>query len=102
MSAKAMMNGKFDFNKTLIATLGTKVLGKEKPDVRGTWAPHAVDGWYIGPACKNYSCYTLYTPSTKGINHSAAIESFPYYITMPANSSADLAIETATDLTNIL
>ena len=77
MKAEAMMNGPFDFNCTPIAPLGSKVLVHEKPVVRGTWAPHAVDGWYIGPAIKHYRCYMLYFPSTKGIIHSETVEFSP-------------------------
>ena len=102
MSAEAMMNGPFDFNCTPIAPLGTKVLVYEKPALQGTWAPNAIDGWYMGPAPKQYQCYTIYIPSTKGIRHSETVEFFPYEVTMPATSSADLAIQAVNDLTNIL
>ena len=102
MSAEAMMNGPFDFNRTPIAPLGTKVLVHEKPAVRGTWAPHAIDGWYVGPARQHYRCYTIYIPSTKGTRHSETVEFFPYEVTMPATSSADLATQAANDLTHIL
>ena len=102
MAAEAMLNGPFDFNRTPIAPLGTKVLVHEKPTVRGTWSPHAIDGWYVGPARQHYRCYKIYVPSTKGIRHSETVEFFPYQVTMPATSSADLAIETAKDLTHIL
>ena len=50
MSAEAMLNGPYDFNCTPIAPLGTKNLVHEKPAIRSTWAPHVVEGWYIGPA----------------------------------------------------
>ena len=65
MAAEAMLNGPFDFNITPIAPIGTKCLVHEKPAVRGTWAPHGVDGWYVGPARDHYRCYTVYIPSTK-------------------------------------
>jgi hypothetical protein len=102
MSAEAMMNGPFDFNRTPIAPLGTKVLVHEKPAVRGTWAPHAIDGWYVGPARQHYRCYTVYIPSTKGTRHSETVEFFPYQLTMPVTSSSELAIKAAEDLTHIL
>ena len=74
----------------------------EKPAVRGTWAPHAIDGWYVGPARQHYRCYTVYIPSTKGTRQSETVEFFPYEVTMPATSSADLAAQAANDLTHIL
>jgi hypothetical protein len=54
LSPKAHMHGSFDFNRTPLAPPGTKVLTHEKPDVRETWAPHAVKGWYLGPAHRHY------------------------------------------------
>ena len=49
LSAYAQVHGQFDFNKTPLAPPGTHVLVHEKPSNRGTWAPHAVAGWYLGP-----------------------------------------------------
>jgi hypothetical protein len=39
-----------DYNRTPLAPPGIKVPIHEKPNVRSTWSPHAVDGWYLGPA----------------------------------------------------
>ena len=102
MTAETMMNGSFDFNRTPIAPLSTKALVYEKPTVRDTWAPHAVDGWYVGPERQHYRCYKLYIPSTKGTRHSVTVEFFSYQVTIPATSSADLTIETARNLTHVL
>jgi hypothetical protein len=33
---------------------GTEVLIHEEPDVLVTWDPHAVEGWYQGPATFHY------------------------------------------------
>jgi hypothetical protein len=54
LSTQAHINGAFDFNRTHLAPPGTKVFIYEKPSTRGTWAPHAVEGWYIGPAQQQY------------------------------------------------
>ena len=102
MSAEAMMNGPFDFNRTPIAPLGTKVLVYEKSDVRGTQALHAVDDWYIGPARKHYRCYTTYIPCTKGTRQSETVEFSRYHVTVPATTTDDLSILTAKGLTHIL
>ena len=50
LSAYAQMYGAFDYNRTPLAPPGTKVLCHESPETRGTWAPHAVDAWYVGTA----------------------------------------------------
>ena len=53
-SAYAIMNGEFDNNRMPLASPGTKVLVHEKPAVRGSWAPHGKEGWYVGPAIEHY------------------------------------------------
>jgi hypothetical protein len=54
LSAQAHMHGAFYFNRTPLAPLGNKVLIHDKLDVRETWAPHAVEGWYLGPSICHY------------------------------------------------
>jgi hypothetical protein len=49
LSAYAQLEGNFDYNKTPLAPLGIKVVIHEKCGARRTWAPHGVDGWYLGP-----------------------------------------------------
>jgi hypothetical protein len=60
LSAYAQLHGAFDFNRTPIAPPGIKVMIHEKPPVRGTWQPHAVPGWYLGPAMLHYRCYRVW------------------------------------------
>ena len=62
--AYAQLEGAFDFNCTPLAPPGTRVIVNEKPTQRRTWAPHGVDGWYIGPAMDHYQCYRVWIPST--------------------------------------
>jgi len=64
LSAYTQLNGAFDFNKTPLALPGTRVIIHEKSSVCQTWAPHGVDGWYIGPAPEHYRCYKLYCSKT--------------------------------------
>ena len=37
----------------------------EKPGARESWAPHALDAWYLGPAPDHYRCYKVYMWSTR-------------------------------------
>ncbi len=60
LSAYAQVHGAFDYNRTPLAPPGTKVMVHEKSSVRGTWAPHAVDGFYVGPAMHHYRCYRVW------------------------------------------
>ena len=48
LSEEATLNGAFDYNKTPLAPIGTKIRVHETPNQRRTWAAHGVDGWYLG------------------------------------------------------
>jgi hypothetical protein len=64
LSAWSQVHGIFDFNRTPLAPPGTRVLVHEKPSLRGTWSPHAVDGLYLGPAMLHYRCYRVWIIET--------------------------------------
>ena len=50
------MNGKFYHNKTPLTRPGTKALIFEAATRCAAWAPHRVDGWYLGPAMHLRQC----------------------------------------------
>jgi hypothetical protein len=102
LSAQAHMHGAFDFNRTPLAPPGTKVLIHEKPDIRGTWAPHAIEGWYLGPATRHYRCYRVWAWSTNAERIADTLAWFPTTTIMPRHSSTDIAIAAAHDLTHAL
>ena len=77
LSAYAQVFGVLDFNRTPMAPPGIRVLVHEKPSVRGTWAPHAVDGWYLGPAPEHYRCYTVYIWETSATRITDTLTWFP-------------------------
>eukprot|EP00957_Ditylum_brightwellii_P126715 9657953-Ditylum_brightwellii.AAC.1 len=66
MSAYAHLEGQFDYNKIPLAPPGTRALIYNDPDKRLSWAPHGVEGWYVGPVKEHYSCYRFHIPSTGG------------------------------------
>ena len=47
LSAYSQLWGLFDFNRTPIAPLGTKLIINENPGPRESWTPRSIDGWYI-------------------------------------------------------
>ena len=55
--AWAQLHGTFDFSAHPIAPLGMRIVLHEKPHQRATWAPHGVEGFYLGPALNYYRCY---------------------------------------------
>ena len=62
LSAHEQLHGIHDFNATPLAPLGTKCIAHEKSSQCGTWDPHGMHGWYVGPAPKHYRCYQIYIP----------------------------------------
>jgi hypothetical protein len=63
-SANKEVNGKFDYNKTPLAPLGTKGLVYDDTAIRVSWAPHGTDTYYLGLALKHYWCLRFYMPGT--------------------------------------
>jgi hypothetical protein len=54
ISANQEVYGAFNLNKTPLALLGTKALIYDDPISQALWAPHATDGYYVGPAPNHY------------------------------------------------
>ena len=65
ISAEAVLNEPFDYNKTPLTPPGTKVVVYETPEVRGTRSLHGVDGWYIDSVRKHYRCHRVYITKTR-------------------------------------
>ena len=53
------VHGTFDYNQNPLAYPGIKVLAHLHPEDHPTWSPHAVDGFYIGPAIQHYRCHNI-------------------------------------------
>jgi hypothetical protein len=102
LSAQSHTNDSFDFNRTPLAPPVTKVLIHEKPSTRGTWAPHAVEGWYLVPAQRHYRCYRVWAWATNSECIADTLASFPTTVIMPRHSSTDAAIAAAHDLAQAL
>ena len=58
LSAYEQVYGIQVFERASLAPLVCKVKNHEKPHKRLSYAPHSVDGWYLGPAVHHYRCYT--------------------------------------------
>ena len=92
------MFGNFDFNSSPLAPPGTKTVVHKTPDVRASWAPHGVCGFYIGPALEHCRCYKCYIPSSRRERISDTVEFFPSDFDIPFLSSQDMATYAALDL----
>jgi hypothetical protein len=74
----------------------------ETSSVCRSWAPHGVDGWYIGAAPHHYRCWQVFIPQTAGERYSNTVEFFPATVPMPQLSSADAATQAIRDLLQAL
>ena len=83
-------------------TIGMQGENHEKPHKQITYAPHSVNGWYIGPAVHPYRCYTFYNIDTGGETTLDTIAFFPEFMKMPNYSTIDMAIRAAADLAKAL
>ena len=102
LSAYAQLHGTFDFAATPLGPPGTKVIVHEKPTQRGTWSPHGIEGWYVGPAMHHYRNFIVYIPSTRTTRITETLAWLPSKVIMPTASSSDIAIAAAYDLTQAL
>jgi len=59
LSAYAHVHGAFDYNRTPLAPPGIKILAHIRPEDRPSWSPHAIDGFYVGPAMQHYRCHNI-------------------------------------------
>ena len=98
LSAYEHLNGGFDFNRTPLGPLGCKVAIHEMPEARGTWSPHAVEGYYIGPAIQHYRCYNVWVDETKSERIANTLVWLPSMMPVPKTSSADAAVAAAQEL----
>jgi hypothetical protein len=49
----------------------------EDSDTQASWAPHGLDGWYLGPSKDHYHCHHYYIPKTRGHRISGSANLFP-------------------------
>jgi hypothetical protein len=102
LSSHAQLNSLFDYNKTPLAPPGTKVIIHEKPDRLGSWSPHGLNGWYVGPAMEHYHAHRVYCSTTGHERISDTVDFFPKHCKVSGLSSADAATIAALDLMNAL
>eukprot|EP00804_Cyclotella_cryptica_P028165 CCRYP_011030-RA/>CCRYP_011030-RA protein AED:0.16 eAED:0.16 QI:0/0/0/1/0.25/0/5/0/1115 len=98
LSAYAILDGQFNFNKTPLAPVGTRALILLDPNTQKTWQNHALDAWYVGPAKNHCRNYRFFIPSTKGYRISGSAKFFPKHTKMPAIEPGDTIRLAAQDL----
>ena len=66
----------FDYNITLLAPPGTRIVIHDRPKDRASCAPHVESGWYTVPETEHYRFHKVYIPKTRIENISVTVE-FP-------------------------
>ena len=102
LSAYEALDGAYSYDATPLAPPGCKVIAHETPAQRKTWAPHGVDGFYIGPTMDHYRCHKVYIPSTHGERIVETVDFQPTMCENPSVSNEENAIIAAHKLTQAL
>ena len=90
LSAQAQVFGQFSYNATPLAPPGSHILIHDKPAHRQSWAPHALDAWYLGPALLHYRCHRAWVWSTRHERISDTVTWLPHHVTFPQADPIDL------------
>jgi hypothetical protein len=99
ISAYHGMHGSpYDFNSHPLAPPGIKVLIYEAPNVRTSWAPHGVLGYYLGPALSHHRSFRVHCAHTNAERISDSLAWFPVAYRMPGSSAAELLLAQIHDL----
>jgi len=88
----------FDFSNHPIAPCGTRVLCFESPDIRRTWSPHGVKGFYLGPSLHHHRVFRIWIPTTSRVRESDTVAWFPQQFLMPGSSPTELVEAALRDL----
>ena len=87
LSAYAMVHGAYDYSSQPIM----RVLVHDLPNHRKSWAPHASEGFYLGPALNHYRCFRVLNPTTNAKRISETVRWMPHStIQVPTPTPDDL------------
>jgi hypothetical protein len=102
LSAYAVLEGPFNFDKTPLAPPGTKAIIYNDPKTRTSWGPHGDDAFYVNRAKEHWHCYKFYVPENKSFRISGAATFFPTHCKMPTVDPGDTIRLAAQDLITAL
>ena len=74
----------------------------ERATERGTFDPHTIPGWYLGPAMHHYRCYRVWIPETSSVCVTDNVTWLPHNTPLPTATTEDLIIASANDLMSAL
>jgi hypothetical protein len=67
-----------------------------------TWAPHGVDGWYLGPAMEHNRWYRVFATETAAERITDTLAWFPSAVKMPTATSSEAMLAAATVIIHAL
>jgi hypothetical protein len=103
VSAYEGLHGKrYDFGAHPIAPAGVKVVVFESPGVRGAFAPHGLNGFYLGPAVDHYRCWRCWVVNTRAIRITDTLGWLPAPYKMPGASPIEQMHASISDLCEIM
>jgi len=95
---EGLFGKKFDFVAHPIHPLGTKIVILDPVSNRESWAPHGLDGFYIGPALDHYKCYRVFVSCTNDFRISDSISWHPKKLHLPGSTKEELIYEKAEEI----
>ena len=99
---EGLFGSPFDFRAHPIGPPGAAIVIHEKPSIRGSWAPHGVDGLYLGPALDHYRCFRVYVKSTAFHRIADTVEWLNDRFRPPTPTAEDLLIGALADFSSTL
>jgi Reverse transcriptase (RNA-dependent DNA polymerase) len=102
LSAYAQVFGQYNFSANPLAPPGTHFLVHDKPSHRATWAPHAVDAWYVGPALQHYRCHRAWIWETRHERISDTVTWLPKTAPIPLPTIQEMILATSETLIGLL
>jgi hypothetical protein len=83
MSAYKAIHGPYNWNRFPLAPPGCKAIIYEAPELRGSWASHRTDAWYISPSMYHYHCNHFFVPEAQSYHVSGSAELFLQHCQVP-------------------
>ena len=102
ISAWHQVNGRFDWNRTPLAPIGTRVIIHERAQDRGSWEVHGKEGFYVGPKLDHYRCFEILVTETGSTRITDTVAWFPQHCTMPGASLLERFTEAMKELTVVI
>ena len=102
LSAYASLYGNFDFNRTPLAPVGTKIVAHTNAADRTSFGVHGRTGWYIGPSMEHYRCWRCYITETHAEVDVLKVDFFPQQTPFPTFTREAYLRQTAEDMLQLL